>query len=92
MNLTNLFITLAIFILSALPLYFSVKLLGGRASILKVIFVNLLVAIVAIAINILFNSWIGLITFILMLWIYKDFFRLGWIRAILAWLLQFVLF
>lgn len=90
MAVAALLLILAMFILSALPLYFSVKLLGGRTGLFKVIFINLLVAFVALIIKFFFDSWGGLIAFVLMLWIYKDFFRLSWIKALLAWLLQFV--
>ena len=90
MALSSLLLIVIVFMLSALPLYFSVKLLGGRTGLLKVILINLLVALVALIIKFFFESWGGLIAFVLMLWIYKDFFRMSWIRALLAWLLQFV--
>jgi hypothetical protein len=45
--ITILLIFLAILI-SSLPLYLSVVILGGRASILKVFFTNLLVAFIAV--------------------------------------------
>ncbi len=89
-TLVLLLITLAIFIISALPLYFAVKMLGGKATLLKILIINLIVALVSFMINFLFQTWGGLIAFILMIWIYKDFFKLGWLRALLAWLLQFV--
>ena len=91
MSLIWLFLaTLALFIISAIPLWLAVKMLGGRGSVFRVIGVNLLVGLVAFAVRAVFSTWAGLIAFILMIWIYKDFFRLGWIRALLAWLLQFV--
>lgn len=88
--LSLLLITLAIFVVSALPLFFAVKMLGGRTSIIKIIIINVLVALVSFIINFFFHTWGGLLAFILMIWMYKEFFRLGFIRAILAWLLQFV--
>lgn len=90
MVIGTLLLILAAFIISALPLYFSVKLLGGKTGILKIILINLLVAFITLIVKYFFNSWGGLIAFILMIWIYKDFFRLSWLRALLAWLLQFV--
>lgn len=84
-------ILLAIAIISAIPLFLAMKILGGRGGIFRVIFVNLLVALVTFLVKYYFQSWLGgLFAFILMIWIYKDFFRLGWLRALLAWLLQFV--
>ncbi|MBN1274754.1 hypothetical protein JXA12_00470 [Candidatus Woesearchaeota archaeon] len=90
MALTNLLLILAAFLISALPLYFSVQLLGGKAGLFKVVLINLLVAFVAILVRFFFDSWGGLVAFIVMIWIYKDFFELSWLRALLAWLLQFV--
>ncbi len=85
-----LLIPLAVFLLSALPLYFSVKVMGGKTGLLKIIIVNIIVALVAFAIKMQFDTWGGVIAFILMILIYKYMFKIGWIRAILVWLLQFV--
>ena len=81
---------LIVFIISALPLYFAVKFFGGKTGILKVIITNILVAGVIIMIRFLFDSWSGLLGFIMMIWIYKELFELGLIKALLAWLLQFI--
>ena len=82
--------TLALFVISAIPLWLAVNVLGGRAGIIRVILVNILVGLVAVMVRALLNTWAGLVAFVLMIWIYKDFFRMSWIRALLAWLLQFV--
>ncbi len=71
-------------IISALPLYFAVKFLGGKATILKVILVNIAVGLLGFLLN------IPIIGFILLLLIYKEMFELSWFRAFLAWILQFV--
>ncbi|MCK4551171.1 MAG: hypothetical protein KAT91_04405 [Candidatus Aenigmarchaeota archaeon] len=71
-------------IISALPLYFAVKFLGGKATIIKVILVNIVVGLLGFLLN------IPLIGFILLLLIYKELFELSWVRAFLAWVLQFV--
>jgi len=84
-GLTGIVALIVILILSALPLYFAVNILGGDASILKVLLVNLIVAIIGIAIN------SNITAFILLLFIYKEVFKLSWISAFLAWLLQFVI-
>ncbi|MBD3209264.1 hypothetical protein GF367_02510 [Candidatus Woesearchaeota archaeon] len=88
--LTLLLATLATFIISALPLCFSVKLLGGRTGLFKVILVNFLVALVVFVVNFKFQTWAGVVAFVATLLIYKVFFRMGWLRALVAWLLQFV--
>ena len=71
-------------VISSLPLYFAVKFLGGKATILKVIFVNLFVGIISGVLS------IPLLGFILLLFIYKKFFELSWLNAFFAWILQFV--
>ena len=71
-------------VISSLPLYFAVKFLGGKATILKVIFVNLFVGIVSGVLS------IPLLGFILLLFIYKKFFELSWLKAFFALILQFV--
>lgn len=74
-----------ILIISALPLYFAVKILGGDASVFKVLFVNLVVGIIGIVVN------SHLIVFLMLIFVYKMMFRLSWIAAFLAWILQFVI-
>ena len=83
-------ISLVAFILSALPLYFAVKFLGGKTSLLKTMLVVILGGIVVTAIRSYFKILGGLIAFIVLIWIYREMFRLKWIKAFLAWLLQFV--
>lgn len=93
-DLTGLIIIILIFVLafiiSALPLYFAVKFLGGKTSILKTIIINLLTGLVIAVVHYFFKTFGDIIAFILVIWIYHEMFRLKWIKAILAWLLQFV--
>lgn len=78
-------------LVSAIPLNLAVKLLGGESSLLKVVLVNFVVAVIFVLSYMYFTVFAGLIAFILMLLVYKVMFDIGWIRAILAWLLQFVI-
>lgn len=82
---------LLIIILSAIPLNIAVKLLGGKSSIVKVIFANIIVAVLGYLIQSQIGVFAGLLTFIIMLFVYKIMFDMGWIRSFLAWLLQYVL-
>ncbi len=86
-----LLIPLIICVLSSLPLYFSVKFLGSEASLLKVILVNLLVPVLVFVVRLLFDSWGGVFAFIAMIWVYHEFFEIGWIKALIAWGLQLVI-
>jgi hypothetical protein len=87
----TLILFLIAFIIASLPLYLAVKFLGGRTSILKVIGVHFIVAVVIAFIQFFINILAGLIAFIAMLWIYKEMFQLGWLRAFLAWILSIII-
>jgi len=97
------FLTIVVgLIISAIPLFIAIKFLGGKASLMKVIIVNLLVGIVSFLI-ILFlipsigslSSWLltilPFLPYIVLILIYSIFFQLGIIKAIIAWILQAVI-
>ncbi|MBW2981232.1 hypothetical protein KY360_07485 [Candidatus Woesearchaeota archaeon] len=79
-----------IIVLSALPLYLAVKLLGGKATILKVILVNVIVGIIIPVVKNFIGLFGGIVAFIVLLFIYKEMFSLGWIRAFIVWIMQFI--
>ncbi|MBR9690943.1 hypothetical protein GOV08_04635 [Candidatus Woesearchaeota archaeon] len=89
--LTVVLIFLLAMIISALPLYFAVKLFGGKATILKVLFVNLIAGIVIGSIKLAIGLFGGLLAFIVLLLIYKYMFGLGFLRAFFVWIMQFVI-
>jgi hypothetical protein len=72
----------------SLPLFITVKLLGGKTSLLKALGVNILIGILAFAVSTFLNFWAGIVIFILTLLVYRKFFRLKWWKAIVVWLLQ----
>jgi len=84
-------ILVIIFLLSAVPLYLAVKLLGGKTTLLKTAFITLVSGIIVVAIEQFFRIWGGLIAFIVLIWIYHEAFRLKWFKAFLAWILQFII-
>jgi len=84
------FVFIIILIISALPLYLAVKMLGGKTTIFKTILVNILGGIIVYLVNHFFTTWGGLIAFILLIWFYREMFRLKWFKALLAWLLQLI--
>ena len=79
-----------VFILSALPLYFSVKFFGGKTTLLKTVIVTFVSGIIVTAIKYQFKTFGSVIAFFILIWIYHEVFRLKWIKAFFAWLLQFV--
>lgn len=85
----TLFTLLFVLIISALPLHFAVKVLGGRTHLLKTILVMIVTSIMIILVSLLlpYGTIIG---FILLIWMYREMFRLKWHKAILVWVLQII--
>jgi hypothetical protein len=83
-------VVLLAFIISALPLYFAVKFLGGKTSLIKTAFVTFISGVIVSGIQYRFKTFGGLIAFFVLIWIYHEVFRLNWSKSFLAWLLQFV--
>lgn len=84
-------VILLFFIISAIPLHFSVILMGGKTNILKTSLIIILAGIVISIINTIFGNISSLVSFIILIWIYKISFKLGWISTVFAWLLQFII-
>lgn len=93
-DMTSLLVTVGLmillFIISALPLHFAVKLLGGKSSILKAFIITLISGFVVSIPKLVFDSWGGIIGMFLLIWIYREVFRLKWLKAFLAWILQMI--
>jgi hypothetical protein len=65
--------------------------MGGRGGIIRVIIVNLLVGLLVGWLGSTINIFVAAATFILMLFIYKVMFKLSWLKAFFAWILQFII-
>lgn len=83
-----LIIILIALLVAAIPLTIAVKLMGGDASLFKVVMVNILVAVVTFTIQRFVPGIGAFATFFVMILIYKSMFGLGWLKTIFAWLLQ----
>ena len=81
---------IVVFVVSALPLYFAVKLLGGHTGLLHAAGATFLGGIVVALVNVLLTTFAGVVAFIALIFLYKVMFRMGWIRTLIAWALQFV--
>ncbi|MBN1503009.1 hypothetical protein JW930_05685 [Candidatus Woesearchaeota archaeon] len=88
MNIANLIFDILIFIIASLPLYFAVKLLGGKTSLLKTVLVNFIAGIVYSFIASQLGFLGRILAFFLLIWIYHEVFRLRWLKAFFAWLIQ----
>ncbi len=76
-------------ILSSLPLYMAVKFLGGKATIMKVFFTNIIVALILAVLTYLFSMgwiWILLVTVLF----YSYIFSMGIFKSLIAWVLQYI--
>ncbi len=86
-NILMIILLIVTFLISILPLHFSVKLFGGKTSILKTGAIVILSTIILLILK-QFVTWY-LVSFVLLIFIYKSAFSLSWIRALLAWFMQF---
>ena len=85
-----LLIILIAIIISSLPLYFAVLMLGGEASILKVFLTNLLIGILSgVLVN--YFGFGSLIVLLFVVIFYSFMFKVGFIRSFLAFLIQYVI-
>ena len=91
MEITTLLWYMLILVISAIPLNIAVKMLGGRSSLLRVIVANLIIAIIAYLIDYYVGFFVGFLSFIAMLFVYKKMFRMGWLRTLMAWFVQYLL-
>ena len=91
MDWIHLITSILILVVSSIPLYLAVNLLGGKASLLKVIIINLAIGFLDGLITNKFGLFASVISFVVLLAIYKIMFDLGWIRAFFAWILQAVI-
>ncbi len=85
-------IILVLIIISSLPLYLTVNLLGGETSIAKVFFVNIASGIVVFAVKFFVGDIGGFVTFLINIIIYKMAFQLSAIKSILVVLLQGIVY
>ncbi|NCC71132.1 hypothetical protein EOM09_06130 [bacterium] len=83
----KILVIILIFILSALPLHISVRILGGRTNILKSFLVTFGAGIVA-AFFAAILPFGAIFALIILIWIYREMFRLKWFKAFIAWILQ----
>jgi hypothetical protein len=66
-------------------------MMGGEASVMKVIFTNILVGLVGVLLYYQFPAFSGVLTLVALLFIYSLMFRLSFFRAFLAWIIQGIL-
>jgi len=77
-------------IISALPLYFAVKLVKGEAGIVKIILISLLLSFASVGAARFIGIFAGIFMLIATLFVYKLAFKISLLRAFIAWVLQYV--
>jgi len=95
MQLTNsailaFLIKFIIFCISAFPLYFAVSIFRKKVSFLSVLLVTLISGFLITALNSYFKVWGFLISFLILILVYREVFRLKWFNAFIVWVLQFL--
>lgn len=86
-----IFIFVLIWLISAIPLYFALRLVGDREGLIKVAVVNLVAGLVSWFISSFIGSLSGsILGFIGLLFVYKSLFDITWSQAFGAWFLQIV--
>jgi hypothetical protein len=89
-------VLLIIVIIVALPLHFSVGLLGGKSSLLKAFFMTIIAQVLAAFISYRITSFnpfrflIGVLGIIFLVWLFREVFRLRWHKAVLLWIVYMV--
>ena len=76
-------------IISSLPLFIAVRMLGGHATILNVLLTNIIVGLLAGWLVASFGAGTLIILLITIL-LYSFIFKMGIIRSFFAWLIQYV--
>jgi hypothetical protein len=79
---------LLIFILGIFPLYIIVKLLGGRVSLIKALVIKVAAVVITLLLSMAFGIIGPLVVAVVLIVLYMFAFRIGIIRALLAWLLE----
>ncbi len=90
-TIIGMLVILLIFIITALPLYFAVKFLRGKTNLWKTIAINLLAGILVVLVNLALPLFGGIIAFVLVLVLYRFFFRVSFLKAFFIWILELIL-
>jgi hypothetical protein len=89
-------VLLIVVIITALPLHFGVAFLGGDSTLLKAFIMTLATQILTIFISYRIRSpnairfTIGVLGILFLVWLYREVFRLKWIKAFLLWFVYII--
>jgi len=77
-----------LFILTVFPLYIIVKLLGGKVSLMKALVIKVAAVVITLLLSMAFGLVGPLLVAVCLIILYMAAFRMGVIRASIAWLLE----
>jgi hypothetical protein len=83
-----IWLVLLLFIITVFPLYIIVKLLGGRITMINALIIKVVCALLIFLVSLLFGAIGPLLVALLLIGVYMFAFRIGIIRAFLAWILE----
>ncbi|MFC1722695.1 hypothetical protein ACFL0V_01005 [Nanoarchaeota archaeon] len=83
-----LWLLLLIFIITIFPLYLTVKLLGGKITLLSALGIKIVAFLLALLIAVALGAVGPLLIALALIILYRFAFRIGIIRAFLAWFLE----
>lgn len=83
-------LVLFVLVLSALPLYFAVKLIGGEAGIVRIILMSLILSFASFGAANFIGVFAGVFMMFATLFVYTVAFRISFLKAFIAWILQYV--
>ncbi|MFW5704659.1 MAG: hypothetical protein ACOCXG_02345 [Nanoarchaeota archaeon] len=83
-------VLLLVIIISALPLHLAAKSLGGKSTILKSFLIMIIVGIISILLNLVLPAFGTILTWIILIVIFKEAYHIGWLKSIFVWLLWIV--
>ncbi len=84
----SLWLLLLLLIVLIFPLYLTVKLLGGKITLLTAFAIKILAFLLAIVVTVAFGGIGPILMAIMLIIVYRFAFRIGIIRAFLAWLVE----
>jgi len=76
--------------IQAIPVHLAARFLGGVSSYWKAFVLTVGGIVVAALVQQYVSSWAGVISFVLLLGLYKVGFNMGWLGAFFVWVLSIV--
>ncbi len=87
-ELLPLFISLVLFLLSALPLHKAVRIVKRKSTYSKALLITFIAGVTVALLNAIIPYFLGLLSVFTLLIIYKRAYKLTWNKALFVWILQ----